>query len=63
LHQEIAIPFLRHGKRKLDAKFLAADSGTAIDHTLDSAVCRNRRAVTRPPRIWFRGSGSDRGSL
>ena len=63
LHQEITIPFLRHGECKVDSKFLAADARTAVDHTLDAAICRNRRAVTRSPRIRLRSSGSNRRSF
>ena len=59
LHQEIAIPLLGHGERKVDAKLLAADSGAAIDHALDSAIRRYGSAVTRPVEIRHSGSISN----
>ena len=63
LHQEIAIPFIGHGKRKVDAKLLAANSDPAIDDALDSAICRKRRTVARPPRVRLRGSGATGAAL
>ncbi len=38
LHQEIAIPFLRHGQCEGDTELLSANSGSAIDHPLYATV-------------------------
>jgi hypothetical protein len=40
LHQEIAIPFVGHGEREIDSKFLAANFGAVIDHSINPAVRR-----------------------
>jgi hypothetical protein len=48
LHQKIGIPSVRHGQREVDSELLAADSGTPIDNTLDSAIGRKRCTVARP---------------
>ena len=60
LHQEIAIPLVGQGERKVDAKFLAPNSGASIDDALDSAICRYGSTVAWSVEIRHGGSISNR---
>jgi hypothetical protein len=56
LHEEITIPSVRHGENEGDSEFFAGKSRATIHNAFDSAVRRQRRAVTWSPWIRFGGS-------
>ena len=60
LHQEVAIPFVRHGQCEGDPKLFSVDSGASVDHTFDPAIGRQRCAASLVPGNRLGGSGSDR---
>jgi hypothetical protein len=60
LHQEIAIPVLRHRQRKVDSKFFATYAGAAVDDSFNPAVGWKWRTVARAVGIRFRRSRGNR---
>jgi hypothetical protein len=56
LHEEVAIPCIRHRQSEIDPELLTPNAGSAIDYTIHPAICGKSCAVTLAPWIGLGGT-------
>jgi hypothetical protein len=62
LHQQIAIPVVRHCQGECSAKLFAANSSSTIHDSFNPAITRERRGPTLAPGLFFGTTGWNLGS-